>query len=134
MAYITKKKFEEHYEEIKNLLKKLESVEPLLGKEYPNIKDFGSFRKGIREMATKMKIDKENEKIASRNKDLKRSVKSCKNNLTSLINSKKDSAFGLIHYNKVHTLNWGEVDMKGFSRYLQAGLDIFNLGYAVLDL
>ncbi len=134
MPYISGEKFEKYHEEIKNLLKKLESVEPLSKKKYPDIEDFGSPRKSIGEMASKLVIDRGNEKIVSRNKYLKRSVENCKKNLSNLVESKKNSILGLIHYDKIHTLNWGEVDIQGFRRYLQAGLDIFNLEYGSLDM
>lgn len=133
MPYITKKKFEEYHKIIENLLKGLEEIEPISKLEYPEIEDFGSNRKDVKEMAEKIRIDKKNNEIVSGNKTLIRNIKHCKKSLSDLMKSKKESVFGLIHYNKIHTLNWGEVDMRGFSEYLEAGLNIYRLKYKCLD-
>lgn len=134
MPYITKKKFEEYYEKILKSFGELESLEPLPKVKYPDIKDFGSFMKGTSEMAEKIRIDKENKKIISRNKGLVEEIEHCKNSLRDLIKFKRDSTFGLVHYNKIHTSNWGDVNIKEFLRYINAGIAIHYLDYSSFDL
>ena len=134
MPYISEKKFEKYFGKIQKSLKELESVKSLSKEKYPSIEDFGSSMKSIGEMASKLVIDKDNEKIVSRNKSLKRDIGYCKKNLENLTKSKKKSLFGLVSYSKIHTSNWGDVSIKEFLRYINAGIAVYNLKYNSLDI
>ncbi|MCK5149532.1 hypothetical protein KAJ87_01250 [Candidatus Pacearchaeota archaeon] len=126
MPYTTKKKFEENYKNCKNYLKELESIKPKPKEEYPNIPDFGSCLKDIEEMTCKIHIDDRNNMIEHQNKYLKKEIKWCKKNLEDLTKSKKESIFGLINYKKIHTLDWGKLDMKDFRTYLNGRVRMYS--------
>ena len=127
MPYIAQKKFEENIKSCKLYLKTMESIKPLPKIKYPNIPDFGSCIKEIKEMKYKIFLDNENHMIKSQNKNLKKEIKWCKKNLEDLTNSKKESILGLISYKKIHTLNWRKVNLPEFVKYLQSSVNTYKL-------
>jgi hypothetical protein len=126
MPITTKKQFAKYLEHAEIYLDVLKKTETLPQIRYPDIKDFGSCSKDIEEMVLKIRINRKNNFRKSNTKHLEKEIQWCEKNITNLKKSKKDLTFGLICYDKIHSLDWGYLKLNEFAKYLNNRIDMFN--------
>ena len=125
MPYITKKKFEGYLKSCELYIETMKSIKPLPKIKHPKLtKEQELTRIG---WVLRSDIDSRNDNNKSYHESVGKEIKRGNKNLDDLIKSKKESVFGLIHYNKIHTWNCGNVNFKEFVKYLKSSVNTYKL-------
>jgi len=122
MPYITKRKFEESLKKCRDYLGKLKRTKFPEKHKYPDKRFKGDYLANLDfdEMLIKSHIDEKNDELKYAKQSLKTEIKWCTKNIGDLVKSKEETIFPcLIKYDKIHTYNWGKVNLKQFVDYMK---------------
>jgi hypothetical protein len=120
--FTTTKRFNAYIKQCKQYLEQFKAIQSLQEKPIP---EFTQEQKwdGIA-LSETYRIEAENSKNKTTYELVQKEIEKGKKNLATLMTLSSNKKF--IFYNSIPTINWGEVSLKEYTRYLNIGLAIIN--------
>lgn len=113
MPFITKKSFEKNIKVSKEYIKRIEEMEKPQQETY-----FHEDPNSIDGRVEKIRIDEKN-KFQKHNYDSPQKIGiEFKKGIEKIIKSSKENIFGFISYDKIHTTDYGKINLKDLGEYL----------------